>query len=651
MAVLSYNGVTLRYCLTRDVAYEPVMSPDEQDYLYTRITISCQGYVSLDAPGATLTTGGAAAPAPVNPNGNPTLTFVSAQHKLEQVRKKLSFSNDNVIVEADASTDVCNGPFPKVTSIQRIDGVNALLVGFTVTTYRFDCVEKGAGQKKPAYVSNRWREEETRDNQFLAKRVRSGKIVILGGEGQADLNTLKTSVVPKIPKNFVRQRCVFAIEESGLAMSYQIEDQEVIQGPPAPAVEADMRFVETSPWPGALRYGVCSIKLKGSKETNPANLVLLGVTQAVQRLRAAGLNVDQNNQNNYAAELSITHVTASNTVEVMMRAQLKNYGGQGKDDPKDFSHFKLKPWPENISGTPEFPVSSNGLSLAAAEPTNALCDRDQVSLKRQLPANANPRLKNVNGQGPAPARGNLKLAALSEENSFLAQVFARQNGGSVPSPSQSPGEILEGTTYIVPVAPPIPENTAVYVSGGAYTYYRVEPTFYTDEGVAEMPGTNDDAEVAFVQFKQKSVRLVITWAAERTGQAPEIPQTDLQAESKPVLLKSELMTGQLESVPGNATAYRLAGRYEYGFKLPKKILYNAAVTPWTRDVMVAMGGSIASLFLNQQAASAVSNVSDQIISVATITTSPGAQATPFNPSPGASLTNTTNPAVPPPPNA
>ncbi len=132
MAVLTYNGVSIASLSTKEVGYDDVMSDDGQDYVCTKVTIRVTGYVFSSSP-----------------TGSPGANFAGIQHLLEQPRQPLVFQTDAVLIQADATTDVKNGPFPEVVSINRIDGIEALQIAFRVTTYRFECARRliaGRGQ-------------------------------------------------------------------------------------------------------------------------------------------------------------------------------------------------------------------------------------------------------------------------------------------------------------------------------------------------------------------------------------------------------------------------------------------------------------------------------------------------------------------------
>lgn len=152
--------------------------------------------------------------------------------------------------------------------------------------------------------------------------------------------------------------------------------------------------------------------------------------------------------------------------------------------------------------------------------------------------------------------------------------------------------------------------------------------------MAELPGTKNTADVAFVQTMQPTTRLILDWAAERVGQPPAIPTSELSADCGPVLLKAELMPGMIETLPGGAFNYRVAGSFVYGFKQPSKVQYNAAIAPWALDLQNAatsLGGAITGLFLQQAAGQAVSNVSSAVFSVGPLTSdNANGQVDPFD---------------------
>lgn len=447
MAVLTYNGVSIASLSTKEVGYDDVMSDDRQDYICTKVTIRVTGFVFS------------------SPAGSPGANFAGIQHLLEQPRRPLVFQTDAVLIQADATTDVKNGPFPEVVSINRIDGIEALQIAFRVTTYRFQCADgMSPGAARPAYVSNRWRDEETRDNMWLARRVRTGKIVVLGGSVQVDLNALKPVVVPLIPNGFVRERCVFAIQEDGLAMSYTVEDQELLQNPPSPAIEADGEFVETAPYPGLMRWGVASLRLKGTRATPTSAMIATAVSLCTSRLTAAGLYVS--NGKSYF-ETSIQHGYMKNIVHISARAQLQPYTTGNASTA--YAHFKTFPWPNPVgNGTPAFPLTSPGLSLMSAAANGAPCavplDQNQLGMLAQSPLAQN-------GIAPPGAGTPTTIPPYDQSPSpALVAMIAAQNGGN-PSPDLA--MIPNSYTYLMQSVPDPFSVTAPVLTGGPYSYYEV----------------------------------------------------------------------------------------------------------------------------------------------------------------------------------
>ncbi len=546
MSSLKYNGVDIGYLSTKEVVYEDQMSEDGQDYLCTKITIHVQGHLLAD-PASSI----------------PAATrWVNAQQLLEQPRCALLFQTDAVIIAADDTTDVKNGPFPQITSINRIDGINAIHVGFTVVTYRCEVVPADG------YISNRWRDEETRDNQWLARTKRTGTVIVLGGAGHTSPDDFRDAVTPPVAINFVRERAVFALQSDGLAMTYTIEDREVMQTPPSPTVSADGEFIETQTLPGAYRTGQANVRLLGSKITPTNAMILQAVSLAIQRLQSAGMNVVNGR---FSAELSVKHRYMANGVDVSARAMLRNYakGLTANGSNSNYDHYSRLPWPTD-NGLPDFPLRSEGSANSYAPPNSA----------------------------SSPA---------------FVQRLAQQVRGNV---TPNAGAMANATTYFVARVATIPTDESLFISGGIYTHYEVRPRYVSRPGIVELPGTADGADIAFCHVSQPTLRLVLEWAAERIGEPPAIPSSDLQADAGPVLLKSELMPGMIETMPGGAYRYRVAGSYEFGFKKPALVKMQAAVAPWAADLERADGAiPIGDLFVNHAARQALNDQVNTIFSV------------------------------------
>jgi hypothetical protein len=653
MSKLTYNGVSIEYNSTRDVSYEDVMSEDDQDYLYTKATVMVSGLV-VGGTSSQYQAGGAQAN---QQKTDPATNFQNVQHMLEQPRQKLELlgGGGKAILTADSNTDVKNGPFPKVVSINRIDGQEAIQVSFQVVTYRYECPNNSAS-RRPNFISNRYRETASRDNQWLETRTRTGKVVILGGKEFKAIDTLRANVTPPIPAGWERKTAEYLVQEDGLAMTYTIVDKETIQTAPSPAIEADGSFTDTHPHPGALRWGTATIRLKGTKETPTNDMVLTAVSLVYERMRQAGGIQGVGEAKSFAAELTTRHAYMTNTVDVSVRAMLRNYGTQlskNTPDARNFAHFKRQPWP-NVEPSPVFKTDS-GVPLQTAKPENKLCSSSppkpaeptqtpakpttvkqpaqppQQTTVGQLPLNqSQPILSAAQGVIAGTAGGDyngtgefLQQQGYDNDSSPLAMELRRQLGISAP------GSLVNSQTYSVTTAPDITVDESVYVQGGIYNYYEIRPRFVFNEGLAELPAMSADGDIAMVRLHQRTCRLVVEWAAERIGEAPVIPtgEPPANAAGGPVKFASEIMPGMMERIPGGAYSYRVAGSYTWSFRRPNDVVVQAAVAPWSRDLetaAVAIGGGLAGFatatFIDSMAAKAVTNTSDRVHSVGTAPT-------------------------------
>jgi hypothetical protein len=660
MAELKYNGVSIAYLMHRDVEFRDVMTDDGMDYRHTDATLDVTGFVFSDA------------------KNRAAANFNAIQHSLEEVRGDLVYSVGGVaIIKADDSTDVMNGPFPQVTHIHRIDGVDAFLVGFRVKTSFIKCdkqvLKLGGGDPRfLQVVSNRWREQETLDSDMLGRVTRTGKLIIRGGTGRLDADQFRDVVTPPIPRGFRRAQAVYIVQEDGLALSYVVEDVEMFRQPPAPAVNWSGEYIETRPYPGAMRWGQVNLTLTGGPGTPQSELMRAALGIAWGRLNAEKVNRAKNSGT--AVELTMRASLDKNTVSIAVRTQLQPQtnalsasgsvvGGalnQGKGQPwrLDLSNYDL-----NYSD-PEPPFfslrSRNGLLLAAAilnDPclglwANGAFPRDATlsggggqSTLQGGKAAAGPGIlqggggtksaKPGAGQGGTGSTGGLVDASPATPG---------MSGGPVnASPAGSGDTPPMATLYVAQTAPGVDDLFQILKpsspTGGIYTYYRVVPRFKRDTGRVMMPGTLAKGAVAFPQLHQPTTKLLVEWVAEREGEPPAIPDPNLTGAAGPVLLDEEISPEQIEELPGGAIRYTVAGAYTYGFQYPDKVSYNAAVPPWVSDLELAgsaSGGSAIQSALASLAAAAAANTSTAILSVD---------------APGQSSLNGTGPTVKPVPNA
>jgi hypothetical protein len=271
--VFSYNGITIPYPKTTDVSDEPVY--ENGDYLYTKWTFRIEGVVFTGAYG-----GSEAAPT----------AFARIEHYLEQPRKRLTYTINGVKILDVAATagvtgigDVANGPLPEVLSIFRVDGGAAIWVSFRVTAHVRNC----PGGPTQTYLSNRWQETLTIDDECRTTRTRQGDIILRSDFGAAP-DSFRGLVTPPIPNGFLRESSSYQLQKDGLRIQYQFVDREVYILPPRGTFKAAATYKETCTT-GAVRHAEVNASIVGDFRSNRRDLLALAVTIAVQRLNRSGI--------------------------------------------------------------------------------------------------------------------------------------------------------------------------------------------------------------------------------------------------------------------------------------------------------------------------------------------------------------------------
>jgi hypothetical protein len=303
--VFTYNGVSIPYPKTFDVSDESVY--ENGDYLYTRWSFRVGGVIFTGAY-----SGGEA----------PATALVRVEHYLEQPRKRLTYViNGRTVLDVAASVnttgtgDCQNGPFPEVLSVVRVDGGAAIWVEFKVTAHVRSC----PGGPTQSYLSNRWRESLSIDDECRTTRDRQGRIVLRSDFG-ADPDTFRGIVTPPIPTGFVRESSRYELTEDGLRIQYQFIDKEVYTNPSRGTFKSAATYRETCT-NGATRFAEVQASVTGDIRSNRKDLLVIALSIAMQRLNRSGLQRSSNGR--WLATGAFTENLYEPKVEVQLRAMLR----------------------------------------------------------------------------------------------------------------------------------------------------------------------------------------------------------------------------------------------------------------------------------------------------------------------------------------
>ena len=125
--------------------------------------------------------------------------------------------------------------------------------------------------------------------------------------------------------------------------------------------------------------------------------------------------------------------------------------------------------------------------------------------------------------------------------------------------------------------------------GGIFTDYAVENRWEADGQIFMMPVTSpegfDGDQVSFVKLAAGTMLWIVDWTAEKAGEAPSIPNPDLE-DANIVLMDKHFYPAQLLKAGADGSVlYRMSGTYVYGFKNPLQATLYYGRPPWmSKDV-------------------------------------------------------------------
>jgi hypothetical protein len=551
MAVASYAGVQIAYVHGTQIDDEPQYSDDGTEYLYTKRTVSFQGTLNTNLVPALL-------------NELPAAILVRIRHTLETPRGQLilchnTFADPSPLVYSPLAgqfTDAKNGPFPKRCNLKEIQGSECLLVDLSYETYVQEC-PGGIS----TYLSHRWRESVTIDENFYTIKTRTGKIVTRS-DFYVNPDALRGIITPPIDNGFKREKSEYVLQEDGLALMYTFIDRERYVQPPAPATTAEGHYVESTA-DGGIRWAECRVKLTGSKYDyvgGKGALLTAAIAVVTARLELANILVSSP-EGKWLAIGGIRQSLYENEVEVQFKTRIQPLKARTLGAAMDLRRFAAPPYGSDVvSGIPPDPGQRGTANLALiASVLNDPC-LQQSTLR-------------TGGVGPSTA------------------VLTT----GIPAPIIWLTTLLPDSTTLHSIADPY----------GVYSDYRINSISDGDPHIHMLATASPGAPAAFVQLAAATQRRVDEWRAERTGSWPKIPNP-LKSDPNMVLLNAKINIRDVK-VEGDGTSprYILGGSYEYGFADPTKAVLSAGMPPY-------LDAGFAALLAPLPAASLVDGIIDPV---------------------------------------
>ena len=289
MSILTYNSVTAGPdgWLTLQFTNEAVMDPSGTDMECMKLAVS--GHCYLTSPWAPMS-----AVNNIGKNPAEALPTLRLTTKFMEQRRSLSFKINGVeLVPSTSTVDARNGPHPLRFNVLEITE-RAFLVDLAIESH---WAEGTALSEGGVILSHRWREESLVDRHFLTKKSRKGRIAVSSAtfnssSNKNGLDNLRDTLTNcSIPKGFIRMNSRYTVEESGLVMGYEHQDEEQFRMCPDGSTEADGEMAVTTQRQGSPgRMQTCWVMLRGPKkvESEPAKLIKTAIAICYSKLRLNG---------------------------------------------------------------------------------------------------------------------------------------------------------------------------------------------------------------------------------------------------------------------------------------------------------------------------------------------------------------------------
>ncbi len=291
MSMVSYNGISIPYAMTRVHQIGPVMDPSGSDELFLRVRLEAEGLVDYDQDNPIMSglTGGSA-----------ERVLKTIRHMLCQPRKPLYYDTEigpggtptaNSLINLPTGRDDANGPIPDDAAIDvQFTSPGCYMVKFAVETYIRECnpYSSSAGRPPDQPLSIRWETAIDFTDQFQCLLTRTGTAII-SSLSAISIDTIRRNwVTPRIPPGFARKQAHYQMSRDGLRCDFRFVDAQLQYAPPAPAVSLDIvQTEETRPTGVGMRDGVISVRCKGFLGTDPVRLMEIAAQVANYRLYAA----------------------------------------------------------------------------------------------------------------------------------------------------------------------------------------------------------------------------------------------------------------------------------------------------------------------------------------------------------------------------
>lgn len=572
MAELTYNGITLPFLSTQQVAYEPVYDESGADYMYTRVVIDCTSVITSNA-------------APANNPENVAAAMARISHMLNTPRRGLTFKvgGTTLLSQTAASgvttaywRDAQNGPNPQAR-ISQIVGTECMMVAFRVETYIVDCPEGVSS----LFVSHRWTETHDVDELAYTRRTRNGRIVTQANLiGNAD--QLRALVVPPLEPDFRRVSSRYQLQSDGLVLTYEFVDQEVYLMPPNPAGKAEGRFSITTK-NGAAYWAECYLRLQGAKDDDKTVLMVRAFSLAMSKIQSA---TPAGTDGSFPLMGTLSEDMFANDVTVKLTAQVTPAKTVLRTTDKNVTQ------PSNPN---QSPGGGTGAGGAVGQPTPPRQNGNAVSISTTQNFEW---LKIPNGFFDGSGRrfdpgdrgtANLLMIANALSDPCLRQTVLTGTG-QTPALQTATGTVIPAQISVLSFIPPGQPTYRSFENDGVYETYEVDQKTFTNQYILSLPVGKAGAAAAVIQTAAPTATKRIEWKAIKMGGRPRIPDPNL-ADANWVLTNHQILAEQVEpTADGSVLRYIIHGCYDYVARAANLVTLAASLPPWVD----ASGGAPAS---------------------------------------------------------
>lgn len=514
MSSVSYAGITISQVHTRQINMEPQLSDDNMEYRDTKVTVELDGIVNALLEPAF---GGESA----------TEVEVRIRHALGMPHNRFIFAIGNeALFDITMQNDARRGPFPRLHSINKISGTLTFSISWSIEFYIAECP---VGTTPPLYSSFRLRQIVEMDENFYTTLTSRGRIY-----GRADIldrlrisvDALRGLVVPPIPAGFKRVKSTYDLFEDGLGAEWTWVDREItISGPSFFGVTAAKgKYIETTPYPGAIRWAEVHLDFRGHKKSDKALMLEAAMLISRAIFKKAGLysgNPDEAVVQGGVIESDLFENNIRTSFKMMLAPNKDRVG----DLCMDLDRFNMDL--PGCEANKVFPLDPGTRGTAMVELlAHSLQD---------------------------PCLQQSVLEAKRPGNSFNAVL------SSIPSAKITMTKAKKDSLNTLYADPDKSKK-------GVYKDATMEATYETNGNVYQLPissPSNAAPDSVFIQTAAPTRKLICDWVTEKSGSHPSLPAPPLNENR--VMMGNEVVPSEMGLTgDGLAINFRNKGRFVIG---------------------------------------------------------------------------------------